>query len=71
MLKVNPLSQYKVAGDIVGAGLDEWVLVSRGSVARIEYGQEHRPLDAIIVGIIDTVTLENRKLYSKKDEYRS
>ncbi len=67
----QPLPQYEVAGDIVGAGLDEWVLVSRGSAARIEDGQEHRPLDAMVVGIIDTVTVENRKLYSKKDEYRS
>ncbi len=66
----EPLPQYEVAGDTVGAGLDEWVLVSRGSAARIEDGQEHRPLDAMVVGIIDTVTVENRKLYSKKDEDR-
>ncbi len=66
----QPLPKYEVAGDLVGAGLDEWVLVSRGSAARIEEGQENRPLDAMVVGIIDTVTVENRKLYSKKDEDR-
>ncbi|HAC63472.1 MAG TPA: carbon dioxide concentrating mechanism protein CcmL [Cyanothece sp. UBA12306] len=65
----QPLPQYEVAGDIVGAGFDEWVLVSRGSAARIDDGQESRPLDAMVVGIIDTVTVENRKLYSKRDEY--
>lgn len=67
----QPIPKYEVAGDMVGAGLNEWVLVSRGSAARTESGQEHRPLDAMVVGIIDTVTVDNRSLYSKKDEYRS
>jgi len=62
--------EYEVAGDTVGAGIDEWVLVTRGSAARIDEGNQTRPLDAIVVGIIDTVTIENRLLYSKKDEYR-
>ena len=65
------LPKYEVAGDLVGAGVDEWVLVSRGSAARIESGTEHRPLDAMVVGIIDTVTVENSLIYSKKDEYRA
>jgi carbon dioxide concentrating mechanism protein CcmL len=62
--------KYEVAGDIVGAGLDEWVLVSRGSAARKESGYEERPLDAMVVGIIDTVTLDNRLLYSKREADR-
>jgi carbon dioxide concentrating mechanism protein CcmL len=64
------LPNYEVAADLVGAGVNEWVLVSRGSAARQEPGFETRPLDAQVVGIIDTVTIENRLLYSKKDEYR-
>lgn len=64
------LPQYEVAADIVGAGVDEWVLVSRGSAARFDIGSEHRPLDALVVGIIDTVTVDNRTLYSKKEQYR-
>lgn len=67
----QPIPKYEVAGDMVGAGVDEWVLVSRGSAARIESGTEQRPLDAMVVGIIDTVTVENSLLYSKKDEYRA
>ncbi|MEA5536061.1 EutN/CcmL family microcompartment protein [Crocosphaera sp. XPORK-15E] len=65
----QPLPKYEVAADLVGAGIDEWVLVSRGSAARIESGMEQRPIDAMVVGIIDTITVENRKLYSKKDDY--
>lgn len=66
----NPLSEYEVAADSVGAGLDEWVLVSRGSAARQTQGSETRPLDAMVVGIIDTVSVSNRLLYSKRDHDR-
>lgn len=64
------LPKYEVAGDIVGAGIGEWVLISRGSAARVETGQESRPIDATVVGIIDTVSLDNRSLYSKKEVER-
>jgi carbon dioxide concentrating mechanism protein CcmL len=66
----NPLPQYEVAADSVGAGVDEWVLVSRGSAARQSRGGESRPLDALVVGIIDTVSVSNRLLYSKRDQDR-
>lgn len=65
----QPLPEYEVAADCVGAGVNEWVLVSRGSAARQLAGFEKRPLDALVVGIIDTVSLDNRKLYSKKEQY--
>ncbi|MDF5721996.1 MAG: EutN/CcmL family microcompartment protein [Rhizonema sp. PD37] len=64
------LSEYEVAGDSVGAGVDEWVLVSRGSAARQVLGNEQRPLDAVVVAIIDTIYVEDRQIYSKKDQYR-
>ena len=64
------LPNYEVAADIVGAGINEWVLISRGSAARIESRYENRPLDATIVGIIDTVSVDNRSLYSKKETER-
>lgn len=59
------LPKYEVAADSVGAGVDEWVLVSRGSAARQSERNGNRPLDALVVGIVDTVTVENRSLYSK------
>ncbi|VEP18125.1 Carbon dioxide concentrating mechanism protein CcmL [Hyella patelloides LEGE 07179] len=64
------LPNYEVAADIVGSGVGEWVLVSRGSAARIETRYEDRPLDATIVGIIDTVSVDNRSLYSKRETER-
>jgi len=62
-------NEYEVAIDVVGAGIGEWVLVSWGSVARQVEGSEKRPSDAAIVAIIDTINLENRTIYSKKDHY--
>lgn len=66
----NLLPTYEVAGDTVGAGINEWVLITRGSAARKETGQENRPVDAMVVGIIDTVTVASGMLYSKKDVER-
>jgi len=61
--------EYEVAADTVGAGVDEWVLISRGSAARQIDGNEQRPIDAAVVAIIDTVYVENRLIYSKKEQY--
>lgn len=61
----NLLPQFEVAADMVGAGLDEWVLVTRGSQARHVRDCNDRPLDAAVVAIIDTVTLSNRSIYRK------
>jgi len=64
------LPEYEVAADNVGAGVDEWVLVSRGSAARQVLGNEERPVDAVVVAIIDTIYVENRLIYSKTEQNR-
>lgn len=65
----QPLPDYEVAADPVGAGVGEWVLVTRGSAARIESHSQNCPLDAMVVAIIDTVNVQDRSLYRKKDHY--
>jgi carbon dioxide concentrating mechanism protein CcmL len=65
------LPQYEVVADLVGAGVNEWVLITKGSAARQEQGFETKPLDALVVAIIDTVTVGNSRLYSKKDDFAS
>lgn len=65
----QPLPTYEVAADNVGAGIDEWVLVSRGSAARQVPGSENRPIDAAVIAIIDTVSVDNRALYNKGTQY--
>jgi carbon dioxide concentrating mechanism protein CcmL len=65
----QPLPVYEVAADRVGAGFGEWVLISRGSGAREVEGNASRPIDASVVAIIDTVTVENQRLYDKGTQW--
>ncbi|EDX85814.1 Ethanolamine utilization protein EutN/carboxysome structural protein Ccml [Synechococcus sp. PCC 7335] len=60
----------EVAVDMVGAGVGEWVLVSRGSAARQQQRHLQKPIDAAIVAIIDTVSLDTGLLYDKREDFR-
>ncbi len=44
-----------VAVDSVGAGLGECVLFTQGSSARLTHNTKGAPVDAVIVGIVDSV----------------
>ncbi|MGE5244694.1 MAG: EutN/CcmL family microcompartment protein [Betaproteobacteria bacterium] len=46
---------YLVAVDTVDAGVGETVLVVSGSSARMASGMKDCPVDAAIIGIVDTV----------------
>lgn len=48
-------SGYLVAVDTVGAGAGERVLVVQGSSARMARDGQDKPIDAAVVGIVDTV----------------
>lgn len=63
-------SEYEVAADVVGAGVGEWVLVSRGSSARQQQRYQDKPVDAAIIAIIDTVSLDSGLLYDKREDFR-
>ena len=51
-------SGYLVAVDTVGAGFREKVIVVTGSSARMASGCKDCPIDAAIVGIVDTVQVD-------------
>ena len=53
----KPEGGFLVAVDTVDAGTGETVLVVSGSSARMATGMKDCPVDAVIVGIVDTVTL--------------
>ena len=48
---------YLVAVDTVDAGVGETVLIVSGSSARMASGLKDCPVDAAIIGVIDTVTV--------------
>ena len=53
-----------VVVDTVGAGQGEMVLIVQGSSARMTPETEKLPVDAVIVGIVDTVNVENQTIFS-------
>jgi ethanolamine utilization protein EutN len=56
--KGQPTGKEEVAVDSVGAGTGEYVLVSKGSSARHIFGNPSSPIDAAIVGIIDSMEVQ-------------
>lgn len=63
--KAEGKNDFIVALDLVGAGYDELVFVSESSSARETNQTNNKPIDAIIVGIIDLID-ENEILVYKK-----
>lgn len=53
--------------DTLGAGIDDMVLVVQGSSARLTPETKDLPIDAMIIGIVDTVTIERQNVYSRQD----
>lgn len=50
--------QHVIAADRIGAGVGERVIVSRGSPARVLFAGRTVPIDAMIVGIVDSFDVE-------------
>ena len=54
-----------VAVDIVGAGAGELVLVSEGSAARHSKTTSGQPVDAVIMGILDSLEVDGTVTFRK------
>ncbi len=57
---------YVVAVDTVGAGFRETVLIVSGSSARMASGLKDTPVDSAIVGIVDTVEMDEEEATGRK-----
>ena len=55
-----------VAVDSVGAGVGECVLFTQGSSARLTPTTKDTPIDAVIVGIVDSATFAGKTFYQAK-----
>jgi ethanolamine utilization protein EutN len=64
--RFKPGSNTIVAVDSVGAGEGEMVLFCQGSSARLAGGLKEAPVDAVIIGIVDTVDVLGKQIYSAK-----
>lgn len=61
----QPAGNPVVAADAVGAGEGEIVMVAAGSSARLTEVSRDKPVDAVIVGIVDAVEVDGRDVYLK------
>jgi ethanolamine utilization protein EutN len=57
-----------VVVDTVGAGQGELVLIVQGSSARLTPETEKLPVDAVIIGIVDSVNVENETIFSARNQ---
>ncbi len=55
-----------IAVDALGAGEGQFVLVTQGSSARLTPETELLPVDAVVIGLIDSVRIEGREVFQKK-----
>lgn len=73
-LRVDPATRDRlvttgrtfVVVDTVGAGLNEMVLIVQGSSARLTPETEKLPVDATIIGIVDSVNVEQREIFTNR-----
>lgn len=61
--KLRPGTNTIVAIDAMGAGAGEVALFCEGSSARQPSGMKTPPVDAVVIGIVDTVDVLNKKIY--------
>ena len=54
-----------IALDKIGVGPGELVIIGYGSSARIASGDSNSPVDAVIVGILDSLYFENKTTFKK------
>ncbi len=64
--KFRPGMNTIIAVDSVGAGLGELVMFCQGSSARLAPNLKDAPVDAVIIGIVDTVDVLGKQIYSAK-----
>jgi ethanolamine utilization protein EutN len=64
--KFRPGANTIIAVDSVGAGVGEMVLFCQGSSARLAPNLKDAPVDAVIIGIVDSVDVLGKQIYSAK-----
>jgi ethanolamine utilization protein EutN len=64
--RFRPGSNTIVAVDVVGAGVGELVMFCQGSSARLAGGLKELPVDAVIIGIVDSVDVQGKQIYTAR-----
>ena len=64
-LKFEGKDSFVVAADAMGAGVGEVVLYASGSSARQTDVTNNKPVDAVVMAIVDTLHLGDELLFNK------
>jgi microcompartment protein CcmK/EutM len=58
-----------ISVDTVGAGEGEFVLIVQGSSARLTPETKNLPVDAVIIGIVDSVRVDHTNVYDRESQH--
>ena len=64
-VKGEPTGAALIAADAVGAGIGEVVLIAQGSSARQTVATKDRPVDAVVMAIVDTLAVGDGVTFQK------
>ena len=64
--KLKTTGRTFVVVDSLGSGVGDYVLIVQGSSARLTPETKHLPVDAVIIGIVDTVNVDQSCVYSRE-----
>ncbi len=66
--RLVPTGRSFVVVDALGAGLNEMVLICQGSSARLTPETEKLPIDAVVIGLVDTVDIAGKIIFTSREE---
>jgi ethanolamine utilization protein EutN len=61
--RLIPTGRTFVVVDTLGAGLDQMVLICQGSSARLTPETDKLPIDAVVIGLVDSVDLGGKIVF--------
>ncbi|GIW97956.1 MAG: hypothetical protein KatS3mg111_1289 [Pirellulaceae bacterium] len=59
-----------VAVDTLGAGIGDFVLIVQGSSARFTPETQQLPIDCVVIGIVDSVSVDKHAIYHRTGDSR-
>ncbi len=68
-LSLREKDSFVVAADAMGAGVGEVVLYASGSSARQTEQTQNRPVDAVVMAIVDHLDRDGETLYNKNPPF--
>jgi ethanolamine utilization protein EutN len=69
--KFRPGANTVIAVDSVGAGIGELIMFCQGSSARLAPGLKEAPVDAVVIGIVDSVDVLGHQIYNASSNTRN